>query len=84
MSTDSAEEPENKQAKTEDGSDAAEDDGAESGDGGTGDGKDSEDKKPKRFPTMQEKKKANKPKKKSGPSCRKDNVCLLCLQVSYL
>lgn len=63
MSTDSAEEPENKQAKTEDGSDAAEDDGAESGDGGTGDGKDSEDKKPKRFPTMQEKKKANKPKK---------------------
>ncbi|XP_067829236.1 A-kinase anchor protein 8-like [Heptranchias perlo] len=64
QSTASTDEPENKQAKTEDpnGSDA-EDDGGESGDGATGEGKESEDKKPKRFPTMQEKKKANKPKK---------------------
>ncbi|XP_069783398.1 A-kinase anchor protein 8-like isoform X2 [Narcine bancroftii] len=61
-STGSTDEPDNKQAKTEDGSDA-EDEGCESGDGGTGDGKESADKKPKRFPTMQEKKKANKPKK---------------------
>ncbi|XP_067877144.1 A-kinase anchor protein 8-like [Heterodontus francisci] len=65
QSTASTDEPENKQAKTEDanGSDAGDDDGGESGDGATGEGKESGDKKPKRFPTMQEKKKANKPKK---------------------
>uniref|UniRef100_UPI00398E3D60 A-kinase anchor protein 8-like n=1 Tax=Pristiophorus japonicus TaxID=55135 RepID=UPI00398E3D60 len=66
QSTASTDEPENKQAKTEDpnASDAAEDDGGgESGDGATGEGKEPGDKKPKRFPTMQEKKKANKPKK---------------------
>ncbi|XP_060711034.1 A-kinase anchor protein 8-like isoform X1 [Hemiscyllium ocellatum] len=73
LSTASTDEPENKQAKSEDpnGSDPGEDDGGESGDaagdaagdGGTGEGKEGEDKKPKRFPTMQEKKKANKPKK---------------------
>ncbi|XP_062891774.1 A-kinase anchor protein 8-like isoform X1 [Mobula hypostoma] len=65
-STGSTDEPENKQAKTEEGSDAADDDGCESGDGGTAEGKDSADKKPKRFPTMQEKKKANKLKKNRG------------------
>ncbi|XP_041032937.1 A-kinase anchor protein 8-like [Carcharodon carcharias] len=65
QSTASTDEPENKQAKTEDpnGSDAGEDEGGESGDGGAGEGKEAGDKKPKRFPTMQEKKKANKPKK---------------------
>ncbi|XP_078090988.1 A-kinase anchor protein 8-like [Mustelus asterias] len=65
QSTASTDEPENKQAKTEDanGSDAGEDEGAESGDGAAGEGKEAGEKKPKRFPTMQEKKKANKPKK---------------------
>ncbi|GCB80465.1 hypothetical protein scyTo_0016211, partial [Scyliorhinus torazame] len=65
QSTASTDEPENKQAKTEDanGSDAGEDEGGESGDGAAGEGKEAGEKKPKRFPTMQEKKKANKPKK---------------------
>ncbi|XP_048473902.1 A-kinase anchor protein 8-like isoform X2 [Rhincodon typus] len=66
QSTSSTEDPENKQAKTDDGEDSdaedKEDDGAESG----GEDKDSSEKgekKPKRFPTMQEKKKTGKPKK---------------------
>ncbi|XP_072347241.1 A-kinase anchor protein 8-like isoform X1 [Scyliorhinus torazame] len=66
QSTSSTEDPENKQAKTDDGEDSdaeeKEDDGAESG----GEDKDSNEKgekKPKRFPTMQEKKKTGKPKK---------------------
>ncbi|XP_038640976.1 A-kinase anchor protein 8-like isoform X2 [Scyliorhinus canicula] len=65
QSTASTDEPESKQAKTEDanGSDAGEDEGGESGDGAAGEGKEAGEKKPKRFPTMQEKKKANKPKK---------------------
>uniref|UniRef100_UPI00398F8168 A-kinase anchor protein 8-like isoform X1 n=1 Tax=Pristiophorus japonicus TaxID=55135 RepID=UPI00398F8168 len=66
QSTSSTEDPENKQAKTDDGEDSdaeeKEDDGVESG----GEDKDSSEKgekKPKRFPTMQEKKKSGKPKK---------------------
>ncbi|XP_069783401.1 A-kinase anchor protein 8-like isoform X2 [Narcine bancroftii] len=64
QSTSSTEDPENKQAKTDedDGEDDAEDkedDGADSG----GEDKDPNEKKPKRFPTMQEKKKTGKPKK---------------------
>ncbi|XP_067877142.1 A-kinase anchor protein 8-like isoform X4 [Heterodontus francisci] len=66
QSTSSTEDPENKQAKTDDGEDSdaedKEDDGVDSG----GEDKDSSEKgekKPKRFPTMQEKKKSGKPKK---------------------
>ncbi|XP_078064183.1 A-kinase anchor protein 8-like isoform X2 [Mustelus asterias] len=66
QSTSSTEDPENKQAKTDDGEDSdaedKEDDAVESG----GEDKDSNEKgekKPKRFPTMQEKKKTGKPKK---------------------
>ncbi|XP_042200621.1 A-kinase anchor protein 8-like [Callorhinchus milii] len=67
QSISSTEDPENKQAKTDDGEDSdaeeKEEDGAESGDGITGEDKESGEKKPKRFPTMQEKKKAGKFKK---------------------
>ncbi|XP_042200633.1 A-kinase anchor protein 8-like [Callorhinchus milii] len=69
QSTNSPDEPDSKYVKTEDGdgSDAEDDgDGDESGDGAMGEDKEyteREEKKPKRFPTMQERKKLNKPKK---------------------
>ncbi|XP_032868073.1 A-kinase anchor protein 8-like isoform X2 [Amblyraja radiata] len=64
QSTSSTEDPENKQAKTDDDeveedAEDKEDDGVDSG----GEDKDPSEKKPKRFPTMQEKKKSGKPKK---------------------